>query len=313
MSKDFYNILGVSEEATKEEIRSAFRKLAKKYHPDRNQGDKVSEEKFKEVSEAYETLSDSKRKQEYDTLRKYGGSFAGAGGQGFPGGMNGADFSDLFGKGGAGQGGFTFRTSGFGGIDNLGDILNQMLGGQSDSFGQRTGRGRQRMRQARGADLTSAISVSFTEAAKGTSRMVAVGDKKLKIKIPAGIESGGKIRLAGQGYPGNNGAPAGDLIITVNVMTDQNFERKGNDIHTTATISFKEAILGTKADVKTLTSTVKLTVPPGTQPGTKMRLKGQGLAVADNPGDLYVEIKVSIPTSLTDEQRKLLEGWGVEG
>ena len=163
----------------------------------------------------------------------------------------------------------------------------------------------------RALDLTAEMPVSFLEAARGTTRMINVGNtgKKLKVKIPAGIEDGGKIRLAGQGQPGYNGQASGDLIITVKVMPDQNFERKGNDVYTSVKISFVEAIKGTKAQVKTLTKTVSLTVPAGTQPGTNMRLKGQGLAVGGKQGDLYVTINVEIPKKLTEKQRKLLEEW----
>ncbi|HWR84310.1 MAG TPA: J domain-containing protein, partial [Candidatus Deferrimicrobium sp.] len=162
-----------------------------------------------------------------------------------------------------------------------------------------------------GADLTVSLSISFMESVNGARRTIRIPEtgKTLKVKIPAGIEDGGRIRLAGQGQPGPFGGDNGDLIITVRVMTDQQFERKGNDIYTTATISFKDAILGCRVNVKTLTKTVALTVPPGTQPGTKLRLKGQGLSVGESPGDLYVEIKVEIPKTLTEEQRRVLEGW----
>ena len=133
--------------------------------------------------------------------------------------------------------------------------------------------------------------------------------KKLKVKIPKGIDDGGKIRLAGQGQPGYNGQRSGDLIITVRVMPDQNFERNGNDVYTSVKISFVDAIRGAKVLVKTLTKQVTLSVPAGTQPGTKMRLKGQGLAVGGKQGDLFVTIDVEIPKNLTDKQRKLLEDW----
>ena len=166
----------------------------------------------------------------------------------------------------------------------------------------------------KGADLTANLSISFMEAVNGTKRTITIGQtgKKLAVRIPKGIEDGGKIRLAGQGMPGPHGGNYGDLIITVHVMPDKTFERKGNDVYTSVTISFKEAILGCKVNVKTLTKTVALTVPPGTQPGTRMRLKGQGLAVTGSQGDLYVEIKVEIPKTLTEEQKKMLEEWEEE-
>jgi len=313
MRKNYYDILGVSESASPEEIKKAFRTLAKKYHPDRNPGDKAAEAKFKEISEAHETLSNSKKKAEYDTMRKYG-AFTGAGarpgGAGF--GRADFDFSDLFRQGAGGRGGFqTFRFSGSPGIDGLEDIISSFFGGGDQFTGART---RRRPRVQKGADLTADLSISFMEAVNGTKRTIVIGQtgKKLAVRIPKGIEDGGKIRLAGQGMPGpmgQHGGNYGDLIITVHVMQDEQFRREGNDIHTSVTLSFKEAILGCKVNVKTLTKMVALTVPPGTQPGTKMRLKGQGLAVGSSQGDLYVEIKVEIPKTLTEKQRKALEKW----
>jgi molecular chaperone DnaJ len=327
MGKNYYDILGVSESATQDEIKKAFRSLAKKYHPDRNPGDKSAEGKFKEISEANETLSDPKKRSEYDMMRKYG-AFTGAGAGRGAGGAN-FDFSDFFRQGTGGRGGFqTFRFSSSG-FDNLQDILSSFFGGRAGPFGTQaedpfatesedlfTGRrGRRPSRARKGADLKASLTLSFMEAIIGVERKLKIRQtgKTLAVKIPAGIEDGGKIRLAGQGMPGPPGAPGirnGDLIITVRVMPDQQFERKGNDIYTSATISFKDAILGCKAQVKTLTKTIALTVPPGTQPGTKLRLKGQGLAVGESQGDLYVEIKVEIPKTLTEKQRKMLEEWG---
>jgi DnaJ-class molecular chaperone len=303
LSKNYYDILGVSESASPDEIKKAFRTLAKRYHPDRNPGDDTAEQKFKEISEAYNTLSDAKKKSEYDTLRKYG-AFAGAG----AGGVNPQDFEQYFRRGGGGQGGF--QTFGSGGFDDLGgfeDIISQLFGGQSPFGGKK--RGRQQTRPQKGANLTTSLSISFMEAVNGAQRLVTVSGKKLKIKIPRGIENGGKIRLAGQGQPGATGGPAGDLIITVKVMPDQKFDRKGNDIHTEVSIPFTQAILGGKVMVDTLTKKISLTVPPGTQPGTLMRLKGLGLSVGGKQGDQLVEINVEIPKDITDAQRKLLEGW----
>ena len=311
MSKNYYDILGVSENATEEEIKKAFRTLAKKYHPDRNKGDKTAEDKFKEISEAYDTLSDPKKRQEYDNIRKYG-AFTGAGAQGRPGaGGVHFDFSDLFNQGSGGRGGFqTFRFGGEG-VDGLDDILRQFFGGgQRDPFSQRTAR--RRPSQQKGADLSARLHISFLDVVNGAQKKLRIKQtgKTVLVKIPKGIEDGAKIRLAGQGLPSRNGGKNGDLIITVHVMADQNFTRKGNDIYTSVTVSFKEAILGCKKNVKTLTKTIALTIPPGTQPGTKLRLKGQGLAVNGKQGDLYVEVKVEIPKHITDKQRKLLEEWG---
>ncbi len=309
MAQNFYEILGVSHDASQEDIKKAFRTLAKKYHPDRNKGNAEAERKFKEISEANETLSDPKKRTEYDTMLKYG-AFAGAG-PGTGPGMGGFDpdaFAQMFRQrgGGSGQRSFHFdfgdNAGNTGGFD---DILSSLFGGNPSAQS-----GRQRHPQ-KAPDISAELSIPFLEAVKGATKTITIGNtgKKLRVKIPRGINDGEKIRLVGQGVSGYNGSKSGDLIITVHVMSDQNFERKGNDIYTSAAISFIEAMKGTKVEVKTLTKTIMLTVPAGTQPGTKMRLKGQGLAVGGAQGDLYVEIKVTLPKSLTEKQKQLLDEW----
>ncbi len=318
MGKDFYQVLGVSESASPEEVKKAFRKLAKRYHPDRHHGDKAAEQKFKEVSEAYNTLSDKNKRAEYDTLRRYG-AFAGAGaGQGRGGGGFGngnVDFSQFFREGsGPRGGGFqTFRSSGIDGMDGFEDILASFFGGGFASGGSRTKTGR-RARQTRPQKkrhVNMSLTVSLREAAFGTTRKIRDSHtgRTLSVKIPAGIENGGKIRLAGQGRPDTFGGIGGDLILTVQVMPDQNFQRKGNDIHTSVGISFKQAVLGDKVQVKTLTKTVAVNIPAGTQPGTVLRLRGLGLAVGDARGDLYIRVDVTIPKTLTEQQRRILDDW----
>lgn len=319
MVKDYYNILGVSEGASKEEIKKAFRKLAKEHHPDRHKGDPEAEAKFKDLSEAYSTLSDDQKRQEYDMLRKYGGQPGG----GFPGGGFGAggpegfDFSHF---GQRGQGGnFTFRFGGRG-FEDLEDILGGLFGGGGfggqrgpDPFADMQRKAQQRRGARKGSDVNLTVKVSFDQMVKGTSRKIRTRDKgkSLRVKIPRGVEDGAKIRLRGQGHLGSYGGQNGDIILTVRVMPDQNFEREGNNVITSVEVSFKDAILGVKKNVKTLTKTVALNIPPGTQPGTRMRLKGMGLSVGDAPaGDLFVEVKVTIPKEITDDQRKLLEEWG---
>lgn len=312
MTKDFYDILGLKDTASAAEIKKAFRTLAKKYHPDRNKGDASAEARFKELSEAYETLSDEKKRREYDTMRKYG-AFAGPGGAGFggAGGFREAnfDFGDLFGGGVRGaRSGFRVNGQDVGGFE---DILSSIFGGRgAGPFGHVDPSQRSGVR--RGPDAHTTVTISFMESIRGTERTIRLRGrgKKLSVKIPAGIEDGGKVRLRGQGHMGDYGGTSGDLIITVNVMPDQHFERKGNDIYTKVEIDFNEAILGCKREVKTLTKTISLTIPPGTQPGAKLRLKGLGLAVGDQTGDQYVEILVRIPKNITSKQRELLEKWG---
>jgi DnaJ-class molecular chaperone len=310
MARDYYDILGVSENASIDEIKKQFRKLAKKYHPDRNKGDKSAEDKFKEVSEAYDTLSDQKKRTEYDTYRKYGAFASGPQGAYAAGqGPSGFDFSNF--GGGEGRTTFHFSTHGdVGDMEGWDDILSSILGRTGRSrfdFGGRT----QQQVPRKGNDLTSEITITFLESVKGTTRMLSLGRgrSRLRVKIPAGIEDGGRIRLAGQGEPGLYGGLNGDILITVRVMPDQQFTRKGNDIYSSVEITFIEAMKGCRKNVSTLTKTVSLTIPPGTQPGTLMRLKGQGLSVNGVQGDQYVEVKVSIPKDLTEKQKKLLEEW----
>ena len=319
MAADYYKTLGVAEDVGKGELKKVYRKLAKQYHPDRNKGDKNAEARFKEISEAYSVLSDDKQRREYDMMRKYGahGPFAHSGG---PAGGAGYNFDQMFRGGRSGPGGFTFR---FGGnaedmqdMGDLGDLFGSLFGGR-DPFargggfakGGRRGFGRQQV--PKGGDITTSLNITFLEAVRGVQKTLRLSGsgKKIKVKIPAGIEHLGKIRLRGQGQPSPTGGPNGDLIITVHVMPDQNFRRDGNDIISTAEISFIEAIKGCKVNVKTLTQTVALTIPPGTQPGTKLRLKGAGLKVGDRAGDMYVEVKVTIPKTLTEKQKRLLEEW----
>jgi len=307
MTADHYKTLGVAENAGADEIKKAYRKLAKRYHPDRNKGDKTAEDKFKEVQAAYSVLSDDKQRREYDMMRKYGG-FTGAPGGG---GINAGDFDfgDLFrGRQGQPSGRWTFRFGDRGeGLDDFGDLFGSLFGRESagERFAQRP------PRTSRGADVDTEVTISFMEAINGVQKTLRLAGRgrKIRVRIPAGIEEGGKIRLRGQGEPSPFGGENGDLIITVHVMTDQNFARVGNDIHTSVEISFIDAIKGCKVNVKALTRTVALTIPPGTQPGAKLRLKGIGLSVGDTTGDLYVEVKVTLPTKLTEKQRRLLEEW----
>jgi DnaJ-class molecular chaperone len=321
MARDFYEVLGVKEDISDTELKKIYRKLAKRYHPDRHKGDKEKETRFKEISEAYQTLSDKTKRAEYDQMRRYG---AFAGNDGYGGGPFGAqgfdpsrfsgrgiDLNDLFG----GRGSFHVNGQEMGGFE---DILSSFFGGQggfSRTHTERDPFGRQRTnrRQQQAHDLTATITIPFMEAVRGTKKKITLsGENKrtLSVTIPPGIEDGERIRLKGMGTPGQGGMQNGNLIITVRVMPDQDFERRGNDIHSSVEISFIEAINGCKKNVKTLTKTLALTIPPGTQPGTKLRLKGQGLAVGGAQGDQYVEVKVTIPTSLSEKQKQILDDWG---
>jgi len=371
MAKDYYSVLGVPEDASKEDIKKAFRKLAKKYHPDRNKDNKEAEGKFKDISEAYEVLGDEKKRQQYDTMRRYG-AFAGAGTQGGPGfNQGGFDFSQ-FGRGGS-QG---FDTQG--GFGSFADIFSSIFGGE-DNFsrgGMGAGARAKQNAPSRGSDLRVTMDVTFEEAARGTKKTIVLNKpvtcnicggsgtepgagqtvcpecqgrgnvnyahggfavsrpcprclgkgvinekpchacggsgrtrekKKINVKIPAGVDDGGKIRLRGMGNPGKNGGRDGDLIITVAVQKHQQFERKGNDIYTKVYISYPDAVLGARVPVKTLSKDIKLTIPAGTKSGTRLRLKGQGLSINGHQGDQYVEVLIDVPDNLSDRQRELLK------
>ena len=333
MNKDFYKTLGVAEDAPKDQIKKVYRQLAKKYHPDRNKGDASAEAKFKEVQEAYSVLSDGRKREEYDMVRKYG-SYAGAGQAGFGAdGMGGFDFSELLCRGSSGRGGRTFRFSSGGDLGDLEDLFGSFLGGHNagahrraeppssgsgqafsgsaNSGAEEVFAGRRTGRTQRGQDLAATITIPFMESVTGAIKTLRAErrGKTIRVKIPAGIEDCGRIRARGQGQPGLYGGRSGDLIIEVRVMPDQYFKREGNDVHTSVEVSFIEAMKGCKREVRTLTRTVSLTIPPGTQPGTKLRLKGMGLEVGGATGDQYVEVKVTLPTTLTEKQKKLIEEW----
>jgi molecular chaperone DnaJ len=351
LEKDFYKILGVSEDVSDKELTKAYRKLARKYHPDANPDDAKAEERFKEISEAYDVLSDDDRRKEYDEIRRLGplGGFGDGRGRG-PGGD---------------QGGFGFDPS------NLSDLLGDMFGGgggrrQAPGTGPR-----------RGDDLEADLHLSFDDAVEGVTTSVhltsdaacstcrgtgsapgtapqtcqrchgrgvlddnqgffslsqpcdrcggrgkVVTDpcsacrgsgierkpRQVRVRIPAGVKNGQRIRLKGRGAPGRNGGPPGDLFVVVEVSGHKLFGRKGNNLTLDVPITFAEAALGAKVKVPTLDgSTVTLKVPSGTKTGKTFRVKGRGVANAKKAGDLLVKVVVDVPTELTEEQRAALE------
>lgn len=308
-TKDLYDVLGVDEDADKEEIKKAYRTLARKHHPDRNPDDPNAEEKFKEIQNAYSILSDEEKRQQYDAQRQFGGQ---------PGGFGGGDRGSWNQSGGGReihfeQGNFQ-DVFGGGGRGGLGDIFENFFGGASggtrtrgrDPFQQQRQQGPRRGRQG-GQDIETTLRLSFREALEGGRKKVELPTgESIRLKIPKGVRNGYKIRLKGRGQAGPTGQ-RGDLYVTFEVGDHPRFDRKGDDIHLTETIDMFDAVLGTERRVPTAYGQhLKLTIPPGTQPGEKFRLKGQGVKTDDGKGDLYVEIDVDIPKNLSDEQRSTL-------
>lgn len=288
--KDYYKILGVDRKASTDDIRSAYRKLAMKYHPDKNPGDKKAEDKFKDINEAYQVLSDDQKRARYDQLGSAYSNFRTSGGR--PGDFQ---WDDWFQQQNAGQRG------------NVDDIFGSGGGGFSDFF--RTIFGEAVRSSTRGQSMQETgyqqdATISFQEAYEGTTRQVQTNGRKLQVRIPAGVKTGSKVRVAGAGPEGT------DLYLVIHVEDENRFERDGSDLTTTSTVSVFTLILGGEADVDTPNGTVKLTIPAGTQPEQVFRLGGRGMPHLKNPGtkgDLYVKLKVQIPKYLSSKQRDLIE------
>jgi curved DNA-binding protein len=319
--KDYYKILGMDKKASEEEIKKAYRKLAMKYHPDRNKGDKKAEEKFKEISEAYAVLSDKEKRQQYDTF----------GSSGFQQRYSqedifkGFDFSNIFrefGFGGGGGGGFEgiFSGSGRTGGSRQYRTYGHPGGGRGfeygDPFSYYEGAG---MAQ-KGADRLYEFPISLHEAAFGAEKTLTLPadrkTEKLSVKIPAGISTGKKLRMAGKGEPGLQGGPAGDLFIQIKVLEDPIFKIEGHHLVVEKTITLTQALLGTSVEVPTLDGkSLQVKVPPGTQPLSKLRLKGYGLPQLGGKerGDQLVKLVVDLPRKLTETQKKLVEKLAGEG
>lgn len=293
--RDYYEVLGVKKGASIEELKKAYRKLAVKYHPDKNQGNKEAEERFKEINEAYAVLSDPQKKAQYDQFGTTGFHQRFSQEDIF----RGFDVGDLF------------RDQGFG----TDDIFSRIFG---DALRRQRGGG---MRAARGGDLSLEVRVTFREAFDGCEKRVAFmrgGQREeISVKIPAGIDSGARLRVTGKGNAGHHGGPAGDLYLTVQVGSDPHFERDGHDIVVNRDVRFSEAVLGGSLEVPTMEGAKRIKLPAGIQPGTKIRLKGHGFhhAGKQGRGDLFVKIgiKVPDPEKLTAHQKKLLEQLAAEG
>ncbi|WP_109698290.1 DnaJ C-terminal domain-containing protein [Chitinophaga deserti] len=297
--KDYYKILGVDRKAGADDIKKAYRKLAVKYHPDKNPDDKLAEEKFKELNEAYEVLGDAEKRKKYDEFGenwKYYEQQAGqqsgdfdwgrwraqqAGGQSYGGG------DEMFGDGG-----------------QFSDFFEHLFGG---NFRSRAQQGRSRTR--RGGDLHATMDIGIEDVYSGATRQINVNGQKLNLKIKKGTTDGQVLRLKGKGNPGLNGGEAGDLLIEMNLLPGAGYELKGKDVYLEVPVDVYTAVLGGKVQVPVPGSAVQLTIPEGSDSGRLFRLKGKGLPVpegaAGEPGDFYVRIRITVPQQLTEDEKAL--------
>jgi len=329
--KDYYSTLGVAKTATDKEIKQAFRKLARKHHPDVNPGDKAAEAKFKEINEANEVLGDPEKRKKYDELganwRMYeqagaGGARPGGGPGGFPGGWN-----VNFGGGAPGQGAGGFRTMTpeemremFGEGDPFSDFFHTFFGGagggghpgNDDVRGRARGRGRA---AREGRDVEQEIELGLEDAFQGAMRRLSISyngqPRTVDVRIPPGVGDGSRVRVAGEGEQGDGGAKSGDLFLRIRLAPHPTFERKGRDLYTQVKVPLTTAVLGGEVDVPTLAGkSLRLKVPPSTQNAQVFRLKGHGMPAVGKPdehGDLYATVNVELPRTLTPEQRTHFE------
>ncbi|WP_136707652.1 DnaJ C-terminal domain-containing protein [Agromyces sp. H66] len=302
--KDFYQVLGVSKDASDADIKKAYRKLARKYHPDQNPGDTAAEAKFKEISEAHSVLSDAEERKEYDAIRAMGSGarFTAPGGAGGAGG-----FEDVFGTMFGGPGGRTRYTYQQGG--DYDDLLGGLFGG--GRFGQPSGGYRGFGGPTRGRDVVASTTLDFVTATKGDQITLQTADgRPITVRIPAGVADGQKIKLRGKGHPSPDGGEAGDIILTVNVRKHPVFERDGLNLRVTVPVTFAEAALGATIQVPTLGGDpVKLKVAPGTPSGRVLRVKGRGVETSKGTGDLLAVVQVAVPSHLSKDAEEKLKAF----
>ncbi len=312
--KDYYSTLGVGKAATEKEIKQAFRKLARKHHPDVNPGDKAAEAKFKEINEAYEVLGDASKRKKYDELGANWRMYEQAEAQGAAN-----PFAGEWNAGGAGaRGGFRSMTPEemeemFGNANPFSDFFTTFFGGGPES-GTSAGRGSRnaRARQRRGRDIEHELELTLEDAYQGSTRRLSLKHdghaRTVDVRIPAGVGDGSRVRVGGEGEHGTAGAASGDLYLRVRLAPHPTFERKGRDLHVKAPVPVTVAVLGGEAEVQTLTGKpARLRIPPATQNGQVFRLRGYGMPAINkegDKGDLYARVEVQVPTQLTPEERE---------
>ncbi len=293
--KDYYKVLGVDKKASQEDIKKVYRKLAVKYHPDKNPGDKISEEKFKEINEAYDVLGDAEKRKKYDDL---GDNWQQYGQGGFPGGFNNQQYARQ-GRGRQ-QKGSQFDEGQFS------DFFESFFGHSDQGFGNTRKRG---STQRKGEDYQAETTITLDEAFQGTSRQVNLATQKLNLKLKPGIADGQVLRMKEKGGPGLNGGPNGDLFITINVQKHELYERKGDDIYFDQPLDAFTAILGGKLTVQALDKALKINIPPGTDSEKVFRLKDMGMPIygdATRRGDAYVRVIITVPKNLSEEDKEIL-------
>ena len=315
MEKDFYAVLGVPKDADDAAIKKAYRKLARQFHPDQNQGNASAETKFKEIGEAYAVLSDSEQRRQYDAVRAMAGGARFSAG---PGGAGAGGFEDIMGsmfgggQGPAGRGGPRVRYS-QGGSAGPGfeDILGSMFGGGRPGYGSAGPTGFTAPTQ--GADVVAQVTLPFRAAVEGTTAELEVNGRTITARVPAGINDGKKLRLRGKGKPGVGGGTAGDLVVTVHVAPHPVWTLDGLHLRMTVPVTFAEAALGTTLKLPTLDgATVRLKVPSGTPSGRVLRVKGRGVQTAAANGDLLVSVQVVVPQKLSRKAKQALETFAAE-
>jgi curved DNA-binding protein len=312
--KDYYAVLGVDKDASQKEIKSAYRKLARQYHPDVNPDDPEAQEQFKDINEAYQVLSDPEKREKYDQLganwqqwERMGGNPEDFNWQRWATGAPGAggqrvhvryaspeDLEDIFGGGGGFSDFFEQLFGGMGGYRRAPDIGTTQ---------------RRRMQPQRGQDLEQPVEISLEEAFHGTTRVLQMNGHRIEAAIPRGVKTGSRVRLSGQGMAGAAGAPPGDLYLRVRVRAHRAFEREGSDLYVDVDVPLYTALLGGEVRVPTLTGDKILTIPPDTQNGQTFRMSRQGmpkLGTPDQRGDLYARVNVQLPQNLTDEEKALI-------
>ena len=310
--KDYYKTMGVNRDASQEEIKKAFRKLARQYHPDMNMGDKGAEEKFKEINEANEVLSDPDKRQKYDQFGSHWQQYERAGGRpedfnwnpwqqssgGYSRQVSQEELEQLFGNlGGMG---------GVGGAGGFSDFFETLFGGAGRRGGVNFG-GRP-MRQRRGQDAEHTVEITLEEAHKGTQRILQWEDgRKIEAQIPTGVKTGSKVRLRGQGSRGAMGGQAGDLFLNVKILPHPLFERDGDNLLTSVPVGLYDALLGGEVEVTGIDRRVKLKIPPETDSGRTFRLRGLGMPnmrTPQNVGDLLVKVEIKLPKNLTKDEKQ---------